>query len=465
MVRRLRVNGNPKKYVRWTCLDRILSLPGVPQGEAPLPFVTHFSVEVGRKARGVELAPLLGLVANPMLQQVWVSPNRSKQYPLSTLEDAQVTFSILTRAFRGECPLQWLAFYPQSKTNEHALRTSLTNSFLPLSTSLRIFTTSIWFFSLPLLSALAQAPLERLEIQGDPSAYHVDLPPMEDTVFPDGAFQRLRMLLLQDVPLMFARKLIKSQQLIDYVEVLSIELAKITEIGFEEDEDTSYIILAQRLAALPALQELTVASSQSEGANPWSINMGLLQPILHRQLRVLRLYRIGLQASTGFQQLLTVSAIYWANLTVLCVMHQDISGGDLYKLALLPSLQELSANISRLLTAHVDREPFAHFQRPLTLTSQFRFQSPYRHQNDQDVVDQIARCAHLAQSGCNASHSQCCSLLDSVTSVHGLVLLVDRVFVEGLEADKHDTVWASQITRRASQLGVKVPYKVALLKK
>ncbi|KDN36675.1 hypothetical protein RSAG8_10673, partial [Rhizoctonia solani AG-8 WAC10335] len=394
VVQRLRVNSNPNRFVAWQGLDRLLGLPALVNQQAVMPVLTHFSIEVGQKYRRVELAPFIRLVANRRLQQIWVAPNLSRVYPRSTLADGEGVFNALISAFGNEQPLQWLSMrYPESVENEGERRDKMIQLFLPLSRNLRYFNTTIWFVSLPLLHALSQAPLERLEIQGRAPVPHVDMDMVDQLALPEGAFANLRLLLLQDVPLGFARHLIMVQPLINNIVALRLEICDIIEIEEdEEDEEVLYLQLIQRLAAFPRLRELTFSSSRPESGLPYPLPITILEPLIQKRLELLRLFRVGIPDSQGFQWLrYPITTGHWENLKVLSIMHQDLKADDMICLAGLPNIIELGGNVS-LALATTPQEPFAGgFMQHLRFSSQYRFRARFDQSYDRPSVQAILR--------------------------------------------------------------------------
>ncbi|KAJ1299636.1 hypothetical protein OPQ81_011986 [Rhizoctonia solani] len=267
VILRVKVNSNPERFIRWTCLDRLLELPMQANREILMPNVTHFSIEVSQRHQQVEIAPFIELLANNQLQQIWVSPNRSLDYPRSNLNDAEVMLRALTKHCGSQSSLQWFTYYPETIQDAGSWLEWQIQQFLPLSRNLHIFTTSIWFFS-----------------EGPP-VLHVNISLVSQIMFSEGAFSNLHMLLLQDVPLMFAHDLLKAQKMIDQVAILRLKICAINELLEEEvNEDIPYTQLLQRLAAFPKLQELTFISARTDLEAPYPFNMALLEPVLQKQL-------------------------------------------------------------------------------------------------------------------------------------------------------------------------------------
>ncbi|EUC58929.1 hypothetical protein RSOL_284780, partial [Rhizoctonia solani AG-3 Rhs1AP] len=421
-VQRLKVNSNPDRFVRWTRLDRLLSLAVHAGRETVLPNVTHFSIEVSRRYKQVELAPFIQLLANPRLQQVWVSPNRSLHYPRSTVVDADNVLSVLISSFGNEQPLQWLSYYPEDMQLNRAMRDSLTQRFASICQNLCYFTTSIWFVSIPLLVALSSVPLVRFEIQGRAPVPHEDLTMIREVDFPDNAFATLRFLLLQDVSLLFARNMLLAEPITANVEFLRIEVCDIDEVDMDVEVDVLWAALFQRVAAFTHLRELTMASPKPESGRTQQIPMTFLQPIIEKQLTVLRLFRFGISDSQGFTTLCNAPAAVWQNLTMLWVMHQNIWPQDLWSLAQLPHLNELGANVTTRLGQPVPEEPTLGFARRLIFTTQFRFNTAFL----------------------KAHHT-------------GYVTHIVKIFDEGSSNDQRDFAWAHAIVAGLRRLGKTVP--------
>ncbi|KAG8731917.1 hypothetical protein FRC11_001582 [Ceratobasidium sp. 423] len=439
LVERLKVNSNPNQFVNWRHLERLLDLPMGPNRGVIMPGVTHFSIKVARRYRRVEAAPFIRLMANNRLQQIWIAPNRSQIYPRSTLTDAEGVFEALTDAFGDEHPLQWLSFYPESVQDEGPRRDAMIQQFLPLSRSLRFLNMTIWFLSIPLLLTLSQAPLERFEIQGRAPVPYVDMSLLGQIQFPEGAFTNLRLLFLQDVPLGFASQLFLAQPLINNVEILRLELCNIDEV--EEDPDVLYLAIFQRLAAFPNLREFTFTSNRTEFGQPYPLTMDLLRPLLQKRLNVLRLFRVGITESNGFESLRYVERDVWENLTLLCIMHQDITPEDLFCLAQLPNIVELGANIGVPLGARHHGSRTTGFSQFIVFSSQYRFRARYNPGYDQRIVERI------------------CMVLDTVTP-NGMTVLIDRLFVREDQTDERDAVWIRKIMRMLEDLGKTIPRNI-----
>ncbi|KAF8675336.1 hypothetical protein RHS04_06711 [Rhizoctonia solani] len=388
-VQSLKMNSNPERFVKWTGLDRLLHLPGLPLGQVPFPNVTHFSINVGSQYRQIELAPIIRLVCNPFLRQIWVAPNRSVDYPRSTPEDTEATITTLANTYAPGSGPQSLAFYPEALTLDVQWRNRFERLFLPMLNSVTYLTISVWLFSVGLLDALAETPLVHLEFQSSPPVPHFDTFPIRHLIFPPTGFAYLKTLLLRNVRLKFARDLLICEQLVSKVEALVVELAQINELDTEEEEeDVLYLGLFQEISAIPSLQELTFASTREDQFPPYELNLAMLEPTLSKRLRVLRLYRVSLPYS-ALKTLLSRSLNHWERLEVLCIMDHRVTQDELKYLALLPNLTELSINISHKLSVPGVTVTEAVFPNPLTLISQFKFGKPFRRLESQLVVDKI----------------------------------------------------------------------------
>ena len=391
VVQRLKVNSNPNRFVSWQGLDRLLPLARLagPGRRVVMPQVTHFSIDVGPKYKKVVLAPYLKLCANRWLEQVWVSPNRSRVYPRSSLTDVGDAFQTLTGAFENQQPLRWLSCYPESLVVDREGRGVLTQHFLPLSRNLTFFNTTIWFVSAPLISALSTTPLERLEIQGSAPVPYFDVDLVNQLPLSDRAFPHLRLLLLQNVPLGFARQLLLFQPLIQNVAILRLEICDVTDL--EEDDDILYLAVIQRLAAFPRLRELTFSSARLESARPYPVSMALLQPVIDKRLEHLRLFRICISDSIGLQRLRYPTIDNWQNLKTLTIMHQNLIPDDLMYLTGLPNLVELGGNVGREMSTPA-WSPFVQgFAHHLTFTSQFRLPSQFQPLQDIQMTEAVVR--------------------------------------------------------------------------
>jgi hypothetical protein len=376
-VTRLRVYNNPHKWVKWTCLERLLLL--VEEADdgrfALLPWVTHCTFQVGPHTRQLTLAPIVKLVANPTLQYLWVEPLSPNQHPFCSIEDASQVFETLSTTRLPTSCLEWLSIFPEATRFAPTLRPGLVSLFVPLATHLRYCTISAWMLSQATLLALAQAPLRRLEVQGRFAVDAEDLSMMSVLEMPEGSFAELATLIISNVPLQVAYQLLSTHIILDNVQSLRVEIAVLNDL--DNDEDTLYTQLFQRLTAAPALRNLCLIASREESDHPLSIAPNLLLPLINKNLDVLRLYRFSIADTSGFSILHAGKRLEWANLTQLAVMHQDLTPEDLVELSHFPCLKELSGNVSIALGTRRRNALGDGFACHLKLSSQFRFPSVY----------------------------------------------------------------------------------------
>jgi hypothetical protein len=377
-VVRLRVYNNPQKWINWARLDRLLPLvQEAGDGRLGLlPWVTHCTFQVGPQTRRLILAPLVKLVASPTLKHLWVQPSSPNQHAYCTIEDASEVFGALSAAFLPRSRLEWLSIFPETTTSTPGLRPALVDRFVPLTHHLEYCSISAWLLSEATIIALAQAPLRWLEAHGRFAVDSGDLSRIQFQDMPQGAFAQLATLVVNDVPLELAYHLLSTRSIIDHVRSLRIEIAPVDDL--DNDEDVLYTNLLHWVAAAPYLDNFCFIAGRGEAETPYPISPALLLPLLAKNLVALRLYRFSLAGTVGFSLFHDPGNHAWTSLRRIAIMHQDLVPEDFVQLSHLPSLGELSGNVSIPLGRRRDAALAGGFRKQLILSSQFRFSRRYQ---------------------------------------------------------------------------------------
>jgi hypothetical protein len=370
LVRRVQVNEDPRRWIRWGGLRRLLAmLPRAGDNRlCLLPWVTHFWVEVDTE-REVMLGSMARMVANPLLEVFWVTPCSAAAHPWSPIQDStQVLQAIGTRLDIDNPRLRKISLFPETPTRADELRAPLMTAFQPVAALLASCTISEWFLSSEVLLYLGQGPLERLEVQGRTGAGDADLRGLADIVLPEGSFVQLRTLVLSGISLECASDVLRVEALMANVSALRIEIAAVHDI--EVAEGPLYIQLFQLLGAAPQVRDLCLIAGQAEHEAGYVIAPGMVSTLIANEPDVLRLYRFRLN-EPGFLPFHPVGPHAWGNVTRIAMMHQDLTPDDISALCELPSLGDLSGNIALALAPQEDELTLC-FPQPIHLSSQFR---------------------------------------------------------------------------------------------
>ncbi|KAG8722115.1 hypothetical protein FRC08_006884 [Ceratobasidium sp. 394] len=437
-VARLTVNRNPCKWIEWTNLDRLLPLKALARDAriALLPWVTHFSLQIAGSGMELNLAPLIRLVATPVLRVLWVYPCSATVHHWCSIPDALALFSALSDAPRiPEKGLEVLSLFPETTAvSIPDQRPQLVQIFAPLARQLRLCTISEWLVTPAVITALAAAPLERLEIQGRFAVDGANLDGVSQLILPARAFTRLHTLVLSHIALEPVTQLLGTPHILECVEALRVEITPVDFSGPQDDQLYSQVL--QRVLGAPALRTACFIAGQRDGESGHGLPPHLVTQLAEKQLDVLRLYHFRIDGVVGFGVFHAQGSAAWNNLTRIAMMHQNLTPEDLTAFSRFPNLSAISANISLVLGAKRQGESAAGFARHLQLSSQFFFGCEYTASNsDFQAIIRIS-----------------CLLLDLCPN--GLSLVVDREF-EGLnDRDRRDWAWVDVILKALQQAGL-----------
>jgi hypothetical protein len=126
------------------------------------------------------------------------------------------------------------------------------------------------------LLVLAQAPLQRLEVQAHFAMDAKDLSIMSILELPEGPFTELATLIISNIPLKVEYQLLLTCKILDHVQSLQVKIAVLNDL--DNNEDTLFTQLFQCLTAAPALKNLCLIASKEMSDNPLSITPNSLLP-------------------------------------------------------------------------------------------------------------------------------------------------------------------------------------------
>ncbi|KAG8690845.1 hypothetical protein FRC11_008720 [Ceratobasidium sp. 423] len=374
LVKRLKVNGSSKNWVRWDSLDRLPPLvTAINRQGVIFPGVTTCIIQAPPGGvQELKVAPLARLVANPRLRRFWVVPNSSATHPPSSVQDALNTLSILKAAQDNESQIDWLGIFPETVEHAPQLRKAFVEHLAPFAQQLTHCTLSAWALSVPALIALSFAPLVRLEVQGRFAADGEDLSLVQTLDLSEHSFSSLQSLIISNVPVQVACQMLAIPRVLLNIGSLRVEVSAVDDLSVDEDEMYAGI-LTRAIEQTPCLHTLCLISSRKENQPGYPIPAEVIGPLFTKHLDALRLYRFSLEG-VGLSRLLPgIVGEGWRNLRSLVVMHQNLTPEDLRSLSALPYLEDLAGNVSWPLGARREVAPTQGFYQWLNLTSQFRF--------------------------------------------------------------------------------------------
>ncbi|KAG8717998.1 hypothetical protein FRC09_013311 [Ceratobasidium sp. 395] len=436
----LHVHARPQHWVDWTHLERLLPLvAGAPDGRSVLmPNVqeAYLGVE-GWNRRS--FAPFVRLFASPSLRTLLMDPPSNKVYTQLAADDAAEVLELVTLGINPSsqepCALDIFPDEKSGASREDLVRL-LPRSFTPI-TSLSI---SAWMLSPEIFSLLAQYRLVLLHVQGRFSANPGNLALLPNLDIPEGSFEDLRDLTLNNVSFSDIVQILRTPRLVDHLHALRLHVAQVLDLGLEDDdEDRAYMTLFNQVAKAAHLKRLTIVSGRDDSEGPYSLPAAIVNKLRGMRLSHLRLYNITAGDSVGFHELRADATVAWGNLTQLSMLSQDLLPSDLIALSRLPKLWRIAANVSPALGRPFGEELGQGFSRQLHLVSRFRF--------GVNFFDAGARPQHG-----RALHRIIVLLTDLCPS--GLSIHAERDYHKNRKADVEDMIWLEKLLCELRECGV-----------